>query len=72
MEKVCVDHDKCVGCGACVAIAPDTFEFNEDGLSSVKDSKVTDQAKEAMETCPYSAISIKEEDSNNKDKKTAN
>lgn len=70
MEKVFVDHDKCVGCGACVAIAPDTFEFNDDGLSSVKDPKVTDEAKEAMETCPYSAISIKEVD-DNKEEKTA-
>ena len=35
MKKVCVDESKCIGCGACVAIAPENFDFNEEGYSIV-------------------------------------
>ena len=32
--KVIVNKDKCIGCGACVAIAPQTLDFDEEGISS--------------------------------------
>lgn len=60
MKKVVVDKDKCIGCGACVGIASDTFDFDDDGLSKVIDSNVTDEAKDACESCPTDAISIEE------------
>lgn len=64
MKKIVVDQDRCIGCGACVGIASDTFEFNEDGLSIVKNDEVTEEATDAMNSCPVDAISI-EEDKNN-------
>ncbi|HOB26157.1 MAG TPA: ferredoxin [Bacilli bacterium] len=56
--KVKVNSDICIGCGACVAIAPDTFEFSDEGTSVVKNDQVTDDAKSASESCPVNAISI--------------
>ena len=35
MEKIKVLTDQCIGCGACVGIDPEHFDFNEDGLSHV-------------------------------------
>jgi ferredoxin len=53
-------NDSCIGCGACMSIADDVFEMNDEGLSSVKVSEVpegsVDSVKEAMESCPTGAI----------------
>ena len=61
MTKVSVNQDKCIGCGACVAIAPDIFDFNEEGLSTVINDELTVEAKEASEACPVFAIDIEGE-----------
>lgn len=50
-----VDKEKCIGCGACVAICPDMFGL-KDGKSFVKDEKADCDAKAAAEACPTSAI----------------
>lgn len=59
--KVNVNKDACIGCGACAAICPDVFEMDDEGLSTVKvdtvDSGAEEDAKEAIESCPTSAIS---------------
>ena len=59
--KVKVNQDACIGCGACLAIAEDLFEMNEDGLSQAKVEEVPAdkeaQATEAAESCPTGAIS---------------
>ena len=34
MEKIKV-NENCIGCGACTAIAPEYFEFNDDGYPSL-------------------------------------
>ena len=67
MEKVIVDDTRCIGCGACVGIAPDTFDFNDDGLSEVKNPTVTDDAKSACEACPVEAISIENDSEEEKE-----
>jgi len=56
-----VDKDKCIGCGACVAIAPETFEFDENGLSKVVDGAPSNEsAAEAAGSCPVGAIEVEE------------
>lgn len=68
MKKICVDKDVCIGCGACVAIAPSAFEFEDDGLAHVKDDfnyessddDLKNDVMDALEGCPTGAI--KEED----------
>ena len=58
--NVIVNKEACIGCGACAAICPDVFEIDDEGLSTVKESKVKDDAiddaKEAIESCPTGAI----------------
>ena len=63
---VFVDKEKCIACGACIAIAPEIFEFGPDGKSQAKVTEITDnnliqKAKEAKEACPTGAINVKEE-----------
>lgn len=60
MSIVKVDQSKCIGCGACVAIDPDNFDFNDDGLSVVIKEEATETAKEAEEACPVFAIDVVE------------
>jgi ferredoxin len=59
--SVTVDK-KCIGCGLCVSIAPNVFEM-KNGLSTPKDSSVDKkfpkETKEAAESCPVQAITIK-------------
>ena len=61
MCNIKVDQTKCVGCGACVAIAPNNFDFDDEGLSKVISSEVTEEVRDAVESSPFSAISIEEE-----------
>lgn len=51
-----VDKEKCIGCGACVAVCPEGFELVE-GKAKIKnpDAKCI---KKAAETCPVNAITV--------------
>jgi len=60
MAKISVDQEKCIGCGACAATCPATFEM-KDGKAHVKKAeikKITCE-KDAAEGCPVGAIAIK-------------
>ncbi len=70
MEKVKVNQDMCIGCGACVALANDVFNFNDEGLAETNkennildnmDSDLKENVIDALEGCPTGAIE-KEED----------
>lgn len=37
MKNVKVDKEKCIGCGACVGLVDEVFEFGDDDLAQVKD-----------------------------------
>ncbi len=58
-----VNKDKCIGCGACTAIAPEIFDFDDDGLAKVIKDEVNEDVKMAAESCPTEAIEIKEKNS---------
>ena len=59
MAKITV-NESCIGCGTCVGVAPDVFEMNDEGLSSVIGDDV-DSAKEAAESCPVEAIEVEDQ-----------
>ncbi len=69
MSIVKVDQEKCIGCGACVAIDPENFDFNDEGISTVINEIATDAAKDAEEACPVLAIDIIEESEKQENKK---
>ncbi len=54
--KVKLNSEQCIGCGACVAIAPENFDFNEEGMSQVINEEATEKTVEALEACPVCAI----------------
>ena len=56
MEKPYVEKEKCVGCGACIAICPSGFKL-KDGKSYIKDPSAK-CLKKAQEICPVGAIKL--------------
>lgn len=62
MKKINVSEERCIGCGACVAIDPEHFAFNDDGKSSVisNENLESENLVNAIESCPTSAIEMVE------------
>ena len=74
-KKYLIEHDRpnCIGCGACVAVAPEHWDMNDDGKADVlngKNRKDEWQEKEiseeefkinmeAAESCPVNVIHLK-------------
>ena len=60
MKKVKVLKDVCIGCGACGAICSEVYEIDDDGLAKVIVDEVPEEVMEdaidALENCPTSAI----------------
>lgn len=57
MVKIVVDKEKCIGCGLCASMCGEVFAMGNDGKASVKAQKDIACVKEAIESCPVSAIS---------------
>ena len=60
MVKIKVDREACIGCWACASICPAGFEMFE-GKAREKKAEVKKLTceKDAEESCPVAAISIK-------------
>ena len=60
-----INKDSCIGCGACVGLCDEIFEFGDDGLAEVKENPIPEEfeedAQDALEGCPTSAIENLEE-----------
>ena len=63
MKKIIVNDEACIGCGACVSIDPEHFEFNDEGLSYATNNENLESADlaSAISSCPTGAISIEED-----------
>jgi ferredoxin len=59
--RVQVDQDLCISCGTCVDLCPDIFSWNEEEKAQAVEGEVPeefeDEAREAVDSCPTSAIS---------------
>ena len=55
-------NEDCIGCGMCINVCPEVFDFNKDGLSTVIGDADAYPAKveESAEICPTNAIEIEE------------
>jgi len=59
-HKISVDTSKCIGCGACVATCPNSFEMKGGKAHPKKATVATITCEEeAAEGCPVGAISVK-------------
>lgn len=62
--KVKIIKEKCLGCGMCVGINSDVFEFDDDGLAKSNNENINDENIEAVEdainSCPVNAIEKEE------------
>lgn len=60
MKILEVNENACIGCGSCVAIDPEHFDFNDSGLSTVVSNENLESTAvvNAIESCPTNAISI--------------
>ena len=71
--KIVHDRPTCIGCGACVAAAPKSWEMNSDGKADIingnqvgenQELEVEElgENKEAAEICPVNCIHIFQKD----------
>ena len=58
--KLKIDKEKCIGCGQCVGICDEVFDFDDDNLAKVIANPVPEDKEEdastAKESCPTGAI----------------
>lgn len=61
MKKLHVSNDMCIGCGACIAMDPEHFDFSDEGFSVVKSNdNITDDVANVVDCCPVGAIHLDE------------
>ena len=64
MSRIEVDRERCVGSGACEALAPDVFEVDDEGLLVVHRSEPAadelSDVRDAVQACPTRALSLAE------------
>ena len=56
-------NSNCIGCGLCPNLCPAVFTMLEEGVAGARDEiapEYYDQVQEAAESCPVSAIEIKQ------------
>jgi len=60
MDILEVEKNKCIGCGACISIDSEHFDFDDEGLSEVisNDNLKTVELQDAIDSCPTSAIRL--------------
>jgi ferredoxin len=63
IARIEIDRDTCISAGSCVAIAPQTFQLDEEGKVKLVDPKGNDDATiiEAAKSCPVNAITLTDE-----------
>lgn len=54
-------NSSCIGCSACVAICPDVYDLDDDGMSVVKELPSYENlgVDDSIAACPVNAISWK-------------
>ena len=65
--RVIVDKEKCQGHNRCVALAPEIFDVDDEGLAVVLTDRVPEehqtQVKRAELACPERAIRLEDDES---------
>jgi ferredoxin len=53
-----VDQEKCIGCGMCAGLCPETFVMGASGKAEVIKNETNECAKNAAANCPVEAIIV--------------
>ena len=53
-----VDKKKCIGCGLCESIAPESFRMGNDMKADATGTKADAKTKDAAKSCPVQAITL--------------
>ena len=65
MTRISLDGERCVGSGACEALAPDFFEVGDDGVVAVLRPEPAGadfaDVEAAVQQCPTQALQLVEE-----------
>ncbi|MBK9128957.1 MAG: ferredoxin [Phycisphaerales bacterium] len=66
--KIEIDRNLCIGDGACVGEAPNTFEMDADNIAIVKDvgGHTDEEILQAAQVCPVDAIILTDANSGEK------
>lgn len=59
--KIKIDKNKCIGCGTCVALCPNSFNWDQTGLKVEAVNPPSDEnssLKDAAAACPVQAIEL--------------
>ena len=65
MEKIVV-NENCIGCGMCIAIDSEHFDFEDNLSKPISNENLDSEAlKNAIDSCPVGAIKIEEENNEN-------
>lgn len=58
--EIRIDREVCMGSGNCVFWGPESFELDDDGVSTVTDPEATDEERlvTVADGCPVGAISL--------------
>ena len=60
--KISQDKDKCVGCGACVAVCPSNWEYKGEKPEPKKNRVLEITCNQvAADSCPVSCIKVEKE-----------
>jgi len=61
--KIVQEHEKCIGCGACIAVCPENWVMMPDSKAKPKKEKISEKEykcnKLAEDACPVRIIHIK-------------
>ena len=60
MDMLQVEKEKCIGCGACISIDEEHFDWDDEGLSMAisNNNLKSEQLQDAIESCPTGAIML--------------
>ena len=60
MDILQVENEKCIGCGACISIDEEHFDWNDEGLSMAisNNNLKSEKLQDAIESCPTGAIML--------------
>jgi ferredoxin len=60
--QVRIDEARCTGHGRCYAVAPQSFDYDDDGFGIVRDRVIPaereEEVRRAASACPESAVAI--------------